>query len=161
VLPDGHLYNIMRYGIQEATPSYGLVLAYRVNTADPDAPLQYSHAISLPGNHSKFTIRQDPLTDRYYAIISRILSHEMRNARNLLSLMCSEDGNNWHLVCDLMDRRHEDPQSTGFQYVDFDFDGEDLIYLCRTAINHPRNYHDANYSTFHRLKNFRQLKIQA
>ena len=85
----------------------------------------------------------------------------MRNARNLLSLMVSENGEDWHLLCDLIDRRHEDPQLTGFQYVDFDFEGADLIYLCRTAMNHPRNYHDANYSTFHRLKDFRSLKIQA
>ena len=157
VFPDGNLYNVMRYGISDAQPSYGLVLAYRVDTDDPDAPLMYSHSIHLPGNHSKFMIRPDPKTERYYTIISRITGHESRNDRNLLSLMVSEDAENWRLVCDLIDRRDQDPQLVGFQYVDFDFDGDDMIWLCRTAMNGARNYHDANYSTFHRLKNFRNI----
>ncbi|MBE6762720.1 MAG: exo-alpha-sialidase, partial [Ruminococcaceae bacterium] len=45
----------------------------------------------------------------------------------------------------------------GFQYVDFEIEGDDIIYLCRTAMNNAHNYHDANYSTFHRIKNFRDL----
>ena len=155
VFPDGKLYNVMRYGIGEAQPSYGLVLAYLVDTVHPDAPLIYSHAIRLPGNHSKFMIRQDPLSGRYYTIISRITDHESRNNRNLLSLMVSEDAENWEWVCDLIDRRDENPQKVGFQYVDFDFDGDDLIWLCRTAMNGARNFHDANYSTFHRFQDFR------
>ena len=158
VFPDGKLYNVMRYGIGEAQPSYGLILAYKVNTDDPDAPLEYSHAIKLPGNHSKFMIKQDPVTGKYYTIISRLLSHETRYARNLLSLMVSEDAENWTLLTDLIDRRHEDPQMTGFQYVDFEIEGDDILYLCRTALNQPANYHDANYSTFHRVKNFRALQ---
>ena len=42
-------------------------------------------------------------------------------------------------------------------YVDFEIEGDDIIYLCRTAINRPRTYHDSNYSTFHRIKNFREI----
>ena len=41
--------------------------------------------------------------------------------------------------------------------VDFEFDNEDIIYLCRTAINGAHNFHDSNYSTFHRIKNFRSI----
>ena len=37
------------------------------------------------------------------------------------------------------------------------FEGDDLVYLCRTALNGAHNYHDANYSTFHRLSHFRDL----
>ena len=158
VFPDGNLYNVMRYGISDAQPSYGLVLAYKVNTDDPDAPLEYSHAIRLPGNHSKFMIKQDPVTGKYYTIICRLLSHETREARNLLSLMVSDDAENWSLLTDLIDRRQDDPKMTGFQYVDFEIEGDDILYLCRTALNHPANFHDANYSTFHRVENFRALK---
>ncbi len=157
VAPDGGLYNIMRYDMTRCKPNFGRVLAYRVNTDDPDAPLIYSHAVELPGNHSKFTIRQDEKTGRYYAIISRILNRDCAGNRNLLSLMSSQDLVKWDLVCDLIDRRNEDPKMCGFQYVDYMFDGEDLIYLCRTAINRPHNFHDANYQTFHRLKDFRNL----
>jgi hypothetical protein len=48
-------------------------------------------------------------------------------------------------------------QLTGFQYVDWQFDGEDLLYLVRTAYDGAHNYHDANRITFHRLSSFRDL----
>ena len=158
VFPDGKLYNVMRYGIADAQPNYGLVLAYKINTDDPDAPLEYSHAISLPGNHSKFMIKQDPATGKYYTIICRITSPELRQARSLLSLMVSDDARNWKLAADLIDRRECDSHKIGFQYVDFEFEGDDIIYLCRTAANAAHNYHDSNYSTFHWIRDFRGLQ---
>ena len=42
----------------------------------------------------------------------------------------------------------------GFQYLDWQFDGDDLVAVCRMAWN-GLNYHDANTVTFHRVKNFR------
>ena len=64
---------------------------------------------------------------------------------------------NWKVACDLLDKRNEDMGKVGFQYVDFEFEGDDLIYLCRTAINDAHSFHDSNYQTFHRIKNFREL----
>jgi len=157
VAPNGKLYNVMRYNIGNAVPSWGLVLAYEVNENDPDAPLTYSHAIALPGNNSKFMIKKDEVSGKYFTIISRILGEEHKGDRNLLSLMQSDDMEHWDLVCDLLDFRDRDPKQVGFQYVDFMFEGNDLIFLCRTALNHARNFHDANYQTFHRVENFRSL----
>ena len=156
VAPDGKLYNVMRYEMGNAAPSYGLVLAYKVNVDDPDAPLEYSHAIEFPANHSKFMFKKEEKTGRYYCIATRISSVEHAHHRNLLSLMSSEDMLHWKVVCDLFDRRDRDPQYTGFQYADFEIEGDDIIYLCRTAINRPNSYHNSNYITFHRIKNFRQ-----
>ncbi|MBR4235428.1 MAG: hypothetical protein IKR85_05115 [Clostridia bacterium] len=157
VLPDGQLYNIMRYDMSKCVPGYGRVLAYKVNMDDPDAPLEYARAISLPGNHSKFEIRFDPESGLYFSIINRIRSSETRFDRNLVSLMASRDCESWYLVCDLIDRTDADPKFMGFQYTDFMFDGNDIIYLTRTAANAAHNYHDANYSVFHRLREFRSL----
>jgi hypothetical protein len=42
----------------------------------------------------------------------------------------------------------------GFQYLDWQFDGEDIIAVCRTSWD-GINYHDANHITFHRLQHFR------
>ena len=53
---------------------------------------------------------------------------------------------------DLADTAH-----VGFQYVDFAIEGEDLLFLCRTALNGANSFHDSNYSTFHRIKNFREI----
>lgn len=72
--------------------------------------------------------------------------------------MISDNLNDWEVLCDLIDRRDKDAHDVGFQYVDFEFDGDDIIFLCRTAMNGAHNYHDSNYSTFHRIKNFRDLK---
>ena len=75
--------------------------------------------------------------------------------------MCSRDLEHWEVVCDLMDYRHCDPNKTGLQYVDFEFEGDDILYLCRTAMNNPHNYHDSNYITFHKIKHFRSLSASA
>ncbi len=157
VAPDGTLYNIMRYDMTRCTPNFGKVLAYRVNTKDPDAPLEYDHAIDLPGNHTKFNIHQDEKTGLYFTIISRILDEKNVRSRNLLSLMYSKDLDHWELATDLIDRREDDAQLVGFQYVDFLIEENDLLFLCRTAMNGAHNYHDANYQTFHRVRNFRAL----
>ena len=60
-------------------------------------------------------------------------------------------------VCEIFDYRDQDVEKVGFQYVDFEFEGDDILFLCRTAINGAANFHDANYFTFHRIKNFREL----
>ncbi len=151
VTPDGKLYNYMRYQTNEKK-----ILAFRVCENDPDAPLVYSHAVLFPGNRSKFIIKRDEKSGLYLSIVSRRIDEPKTN-RNLLSLLSSVDLENWNVVCDLIDRRYDDPNMVGFQYVAFEITGEDIIYLSRTSINGARNYHDANYSTFHRLKNFRSL----
>lgn len=33
--------------------------------------------------------------------------------------------------------------------------GDDMIFLCRTAHNGAATFHDSNYSTFHRIPDFR------
>ena len=157
VFPDGKLYNVMRYHMGATKQKFGLVLAYRVNTEDPESPLVYDHAIPLPGNHSKFMIRYDEVTKTYYTVICRITDPAVLNDRRLLSLMRSKDCENWELVYDLIDKRDEDPEEFGFQYPDFFFEGDDILLLCRTAMHKPINFHDANYSTFHRIRNFRDL----
>ena len=156
VAPDGRLMNIMRYDMISCVPNYGRVLVYEVDTKNPDAPLRYDHAISFPANHSKFEILFDEESECYISIASRILSPETPKQRNVLSLLFSRDLDNWELACDLLDFRDENPEQIGFQYVDFMIEGNDIIYLCRTAMNNAHNFHDANYSTFHRLENFRE-----
>lgn len=151
VAPDGKLYNIMRYQTNEKK-----VLAYRVREDDPDAPLEYSHAISFPANLSKFMIKRDAASGVYYTVASR-RKDAPETKRNLLSLLASDDLREWRTVCDLIDRSSDDPKAIGFQYVDFEFSGDDIIYQCRTAMNGAHNFHDANYATFHTVKDFRTL----
>ena len=70
--------------------------------------------------------------------------------------MRSKELKEWQVVTDIMDYRGVDDEHIGFQYVDFEIEGEDILFLCRTAFNGAHNYHDANYQTFHRIKSFRK-----
>ena len=79
--------------------------------------------------------------------------------RNTLWLCSSDDLKTW-TIADRPILHHPDPKNHGFQYVDWLFDGDDLIALVRTAHDEPNgvahNAHDANYLTFHRIKEFRK-----
>ena len=77
--------------------------------------------------------------------------------RNTQILMCSDNLTEWCikdtvLTCD-------QPELYGFQYVDWQFDGKDIVFVSRTAwrnkTGNPPRQHDANYMTFHRIRNFR------
>lgn len=52
----------------------------------------------------------------------------------------------------------------GFQYVDWVFDGDDIIAVSRTAFPEtrglPNRQHDANFLTFHRIPNFRNAGFE-
>lgn len=157
VLIDGELHNLMRYSMNKLERRYGLIVDYKVNCDDPQAPLEYVRCIEYPCNNSKFTIKYDPVSKKYISIGSRIYDPEKIGARNLLSLLVSDDCINWSVAFDLIDKRDEDHKQVGFQYVDMDFDNDDLVFLCRTAQNNASNFHDSNYMTFHRVKNFRKL----
>ena len=128
-----------------------MILAFEVNTEDPDAPLQYSHAIKFPANLSKFMIHYDPVSESYYSIASRITEPDKIRARNLLSLMVSKDLLHWEVKADLLDFRSCDHNAVGFQYVDFLIENGEILYLCRTSINGAANFHDSNYSLFGRV----------
>ena len=163
VAPDGKLYNIMRYDMTHLTPNYGLVIRYLVDAEHPEAPLQFDRAIPFPANHSKFEIKRDEKSGYYYTICDRITSSESSAHRTLLSLMRSRDTLSWELVTDLLDYRKEDPtgKQIGFQYVDFLIEGDDILFVCRTAFNNANSYHNSNYITFHRINGFRDLSPNA
>ena len=150
--PEGRLLNIMRFENCEKK-----AIIYEVDQTDPEAPLRYLRTMDFPANRTKFEIKHDPVSGNYYTIGTRIYAEDRHNARNLSSLMVSADLIHWRVVKDLFDYRHADYQKVGFQYVDFEMEGDDLIFLCRVSLNNAHNLHDTNYQTWHRLKNFRSL----
>ena len=149
--PQGKLLNIMRFG------KFGRALVYAVDEENPDAPLTYSRLMPFPANYSKFMIKFDPVSNFYYSVGTMAYDPNNVGTRNWLCLLRSRDLESWETVCSLLDYRHEDPAKIGFQYVDFEIEGEDMIFLCRTALNGAACHHDTNYQTFHRIKDFRSL----
>ena len=116
----------------------------------------------FPGGSKKFTIRYDGNTDRYITIANNIvdgLEEEYpANVRNTISLISSPNLIDWKIEHTLY--HHDDVKKHGFQYVDWLIDGEDLIYLSRTAWDDAYggadSAHNANYLTFHRLENYKK-----
>lgn len=119
--------------------------------------------IEFPGGCKKFTIRYDPQSQRYWSLANfvpeKYRGANPERARNTLALTASEDLRTWTVQSILLS--HPDTARHAFQYVDWQFDSEDLIAVSRTAydddVGGAHNQHDANYLTFHRFKNFRRL----
>jgi hypothetical protein len=148
--PQGRLLNILRYN----TPPHSgkaVVLAIAEDGRSPG----FDRVIDFPGGMVKFTIRRHAKTGLYWSIVNRVTQEKTPGMRNVLSLVSSPDLMDWTVQRDLL--RDDSPwavQYTGFQYVDWEFDGRDIIAACRTALNGAHNFHDANYLTFHRFRDF-------
>ena len=115
-------------------------------TFDPENGL-----VRFPGGTSKFTIRYDAKTKRYWSLVNK--REKPTAVRNVLALTSSADLIHWSVESVILE--HPDGERVGFQYVDWQFEGHDIIAVSRTACNGADNFHDANYLTFHRIRNFR------
>jgi hypothetical protein len=81
----------------------------------------------------------------------------VERTRNTLALISSPDLRNWtvHKVV-LQD---DNVDKSGFQYVDWQVEGADMVFVSRTAFFDGAwfadNQHNSNFITFHRIDNFR------
>jgi hypothetical protein len=123
---------------------------------DPDQDF-----IDFPGGCKKFTIRKDPHSPLYWSL-SNYVPEQFRNGnpertRNTLALITSPNLRAWTVRAVVL--QHPDPAHHGFQYADWQFEGEDLAVVSRTAHDDgeggAHNQHDSNYITFHRVEEFR------
>jgi hypothetical protein len=157
--PQGQVVNLLR--VQTRSPEERLA---EVRVSEDGHTLTFDPATGFrpfPGAAKKFTIRRDPQGEHYWSLAS--ILHERHRAdnpggiRNTLALLRSPDLRTWEVRQILL--YHPDVRRHGFQYVDWLFDGEDLIAACRTAyddgLGGARNNHDANFLTFHRFTGFR------
>ncbi len=158
--PKNYLWNILRNqtksGGKAAVTKIGLT--GKVLTFDPETGF-----IDFPGGSVKFTIRFDSVSSRYYSLTNYIPPEfkggNPERTRNTLALIYSKDLINWNVQSIIL--QSKDVGSIGFQYADFRFEGNDLIFVSRTAFYEidgiSTNQHDSNYLTFHRIENFRKL----
>jgi hypothetical protein len=159
VAPDGQLVDVLR--VQTRSPDEKAAIVRisadgKVASFDPATGF-----VDFPGGAKKFAIRFDPQSKRYWSLASMVHPRHRANnpggIRNTLALTCSEDLRHWTVRSIVL--YHPDVRTHGFQYVDWLFDGDDLIAVCRTAYDDGQggahNAHDANYLTFHRIASFR------
>lgn len=148
--PDGRVVNLLRCA------SEGRDKAIVLDCSEDGKKLisrGKASQIGFPGGAVKFTIRFDEASGMYWTLATR--QQDPMAGRNYLVLTASKDLVHWEQRTVLL--RHHDWKYHAFQYVDWVFDGDDIIYVSRTAWDHAHSAHDANYMTFHRAKNFRNL----
>jgi len=162
VTRDGQLLDVLRV----ETPGYPEKAAI-VQVSGDGRKMSFNPVqgfINFPGGAKKFAIRHDPKSDLYWSLATLVPERyqtQTRPARvrNTMALVCSKDLSNWTNRCILL--HHPDTANHGFQYVDWLFEGNDIIAACRTAFDDAEggahNAHDANFLTFHRIEDFRSL----
>lgn len=159
--PDGKIVDILRVAIPDFPDMAAIVeVTADGKTASFDPTTGF---IPFAGGSTKFQIRKDPAGPGYWALANIVPERHAigtpGSIRNTLALVHSDDLRKWETRCLLL--HHPDVAKHGFQYPDWQFDGQDMIAVLRTAYDDEETgahrYHDANYLTFHRWKNFRQL----
>jgi hypothetical protein len=115
---------------------------------------------NFPGGSKKFTIRFDEKTKRYWTLSNHIkdMGYNPERTRNCLTLSSSKDLLNWEVHEEIL--YHPDLEKHGFQYADWQFDGNDIISIIRTAYDDEYggadNQHNNNYMIFKRIKNYNE-----
>ena len=165
VNPEGKMLNILRVGVPAGVDEY----AAMVEISKDGKKASFNPAtgfVHFPGGAKKFMIRYDPQSKLYWTIHSTVASQfkelNPSQVRNTLVLSSSTDLRDWQTHEILLS--HPDQVYHGFQYVDWQFEGDDIIFASRTAFDDETggavNNHDANYLTFHRIKDFKNLTKQ-
>jgi len=159
--PEGKLQAMLRVDNVERA---AIVRVDETAAVRGEAALTFERTIPLPGGAKKFLIRYDKKTKRYWALATPArpeFAMSMKSAaatRNTLVLMSSADLVTWREERVIV--QHPDAERHGFQYPDWQFDGEDIVAAVRTAwvteTSQPPRAHDANFLTFHRIAGFRR-----
>ena len=182
--PSGTLWDVLTFEARPRTQDtaamvkiedHGRRLSFEPR-ADGAAPGGF---VPFPGAKAKFTLRRDPVSGAYLTLANVVpdpdwlLAHWRASPaqsgvrahprqRNILALCASDDLLRWRAVKTLLaDDSGLAPEDsvrlTGYQYVDWQFDGGDLIYVVRAAARGARNFHDSNRILFGRERGFRSL----
>lgn len=157
VSPKGDIINFLGYRTGECIPGRDRAIMLKGDINCPGKKLEFYKTVDFYGNMAKFSVLYDDVSKQYFSIVNRLQGEYTRGMRNIASLSVSPDLVNWGVVCDLLDYSALDTEKVAFQYIDFLFDGDDLLYLSRTAFNDAANFHNSNFCTFHRVKKFRGL----
>jgi len=143
-----------------------------------DLTLKFTQYNPMPGGQLKFTVIHDEVSGYFWATANLAVDSQGLfdwwrkgadagyfsgskhggggNDRRFLMLQYSLDGLNWFPAGCIAQAANI---SQSFMYARPVIDGDDLIVISRSSVNAP-NHHDADYATFHRVKNFRSLALQ-
>ncbi len=158
ISPRGNVVNVLRVdNRREETAAI-------VHVADNGKTLSFNPEkdfIRFPGGCKRFVIRYDSISNRYWSLTNWVpdefKGHNVERTRNTLALISSEDMRDWTVHEVIL--QDANVAKSGFQYVDWQFENEDMIFISRTAffdgVYYADNQHNANFITFHRIESFR------
>lgn len=161
--PDGKIVNILRVACSDGGKAAIVHVSQDGKTLsfDPEADF-----IDFPGGSKKFSIRYDEKSGAYWTLSNPVMPRhagetKASSIRNTLALMRSKDLRHWEIRCILI--YNPQVKNHGFQYPDWLFEGDDIIAAIRTGyddgLGGAHNAHDANFLTFHRFADFRNLTM--
>ena len=129
--------------------------------------LKFTRYNSMPGGNLKFCVLWDESSKLFWATSNlpadsentvNVKQDNFRGSagdRRFLMLHYSLDALNWFPAGCIA---AAPKLSQSFMYARPVIDGDDLAIICRSSVNAP-NQHDADYATFHRVRNFRKLAM--
>ncbi len=132
------------------------------NNLVPYTGVDATSTISIPTTPNKFTCRYDEKTGYYYALTCPSVTDNYHMQRNYLALVVSKDLVNWEM-CEMVlcDREICNEvvsiSQHAFQYVDWVFDGDDILLTVREAAENAVCWHEGHMITFYRIENYADL----
>jgi hypothetical protein len=161
VAPNGNMLNVIR--VHTFDKLRERVALIQVDTTGTTSSFNASTGFKdFPGGGKKFTIRFDSISNKYWTLSNYVPEAyrgviPLDRVRNTLALCSSSDLINWTIDTTVL--QHPDTLKHGFQYVDWQFAGDDIIAVSRTAyddgLGGADSYHNNNLFTFHRIKKYR------
>ena len=158
--PGGQLLDILRFNADPHSDKAAIL------ELSPDGKTLRANSqrmfIDMPGGCHKFSIRRDTASGLYLTLANNNTVKDFPWQRNVLSLCASRDLINWKICATILsddeDTTSESSlKSVGFQYADWQFDGDDIIALVRTSYGGAHSFHDSNRIVFHRVKSYRRF----
>ncbi len=156
---NGQVVNVLRVDVGAGQPEFTAIARVEDNTTltfNPDSDL-----VPMSGGAKKFTIRYNELTDSYWTL-ANIVNQDNYDPdvlpgaiRNTIAVMVSTDLTDWS-VKEIVLQDLTDPENIAFQYLDWQFDGTDIVAVSRTSypdgLGGADDYHNSNFITFHRFE---------
>jgi hypothetical protein len=155
----------------------GLAAVFDVEDDGTKLDLKFTQYYPMPGGQLKFCVLRDEKSQMFWATANLVVDSQgvndwwakaekqgvVRyasglggNDRRFLMLLYGIDGLNWFQAGCIA----QAPKiSQSFMYARPVIDGDDLAIIARSSVNAP-NQHDADYATFHRVKDFRKLALK-
>lgn len=153
-------------GITRIARAPGFSAGYYSLDTDSTIDLSSVGQIDFIGSATKFNILWDPQTKKYWSLVNyptpvvKPPGKAPGGMRSILALTSSDNLKEWKIKSIIL--ATEDVHYHGFQYVDWQFDGADIVFVSRTAYDDDTggsfNYHDANYITFHRIDDYKNAE---